>query len=72
MQKSVFGDKICSELLLTNGLRLDGAPVEFFTFGFLRPPCATYGSQSLSYFTREQEVGFAKDLQNKLYYLFIQ
>ena len=31
-------NKNCSELLLTNGLGLDGAPVKFLTLVFLRPP----------------------------------
>ena len=37
-QMSNFKNKNCSELLLTNGMGLDGAPVKFLTLVFLRPP----------------------------------
>ena len=33
-----FKNKNCSELLLTNGMGLDGAPGKFLTLVFLRPP----------------------------------
>ena len=35
---SNFKNKNCSELLLTNGMGLDGAPIKFLTLVFLRPP----------------------------------
>ena len=31
-------NKNCSQLLLTNGMGLDGAPVKFFTLVFLETP----------------------------------
>ena len=37
-QMSNFKNKNCSELLLTNGMGLDWAPVTFLTLVFLRPP----------------------------------
>ena len=39
-QMSNFKNRNCSELLLTNGMELDGAPVKFLTLVFLRPPSA--------------------------------
>ena len=41
-QMSNFKNKNCSELLLTNGMGLDGAPIKFLTFKIsplkVRPP----------------------------------
>ena len=34
-------NKNCSELLLTKGMGLDRAPVEFQKLGFLKPPSVT-------------------------------
>ena len=43
-QMSNFKNKNCSELLLTNGMGLDGAPIKFLTFKIsplkVRPPSA--------------------------------
>ena len=37
-QMSNRENKNCSELLKTNGMGLDGAPVKFLTLVFLEPP----------------------------------
>ena len=44
-QMSNFKNKNCSELLLTNGMGLDGAPVKFLTLVFLRPPNEVWKSR---------------------------
>ena len=55
-QMSNFKNKNCSELLLTNGMGLDGAPIKFLTFKIsplkVRPPnvhiqCILYISQQV-------------------------
>ena len=46
---SNFKNKNCSELLLTNGMGLDGAPVKFFTLVFLRPPNAVQYLPKIEY-----------------------
>ena len=42
-----FENKNCSELLLTNGMGLDGAPVKFLMLVFLRRPTAQYITVSM-------------------------
>ena len=44
---SNFKNKSCSELLLTNGMGLDGAPIKIFTLVFLRRPTAQYITVSM-------------------------
>ena len=46
-QMTNFENKNCSELLLTNGMGLDGAPVKFLTLVFLRRPTAQYITVSM-------------------------
>ena len=43
VQMSNSENKNCSELLLTNGIGSDEAPINFFTLGFLKPPYKIYG-----------------------------
>ena len=46
-QMSNFKNKNCSELLLTNGMGLDGAPIKIFMLVFLRRPTAQYITVSM-------------------------
>ena len=56
-QMSNFKNKNCCELLLTNGMGLDGAPIKFLTFKIfplkVRPPidiyCPRYVTNCLSF-----------------------
>ena len=50
-QMSNCKNKNCSELLLTNGMWLDGAPIKFLTLDFLRRPSGDVGLLAASKIT---------------------